>query len=165
MTGQCSSSVVPASVAFNQCSLPLISSRGCWTTCEKGHWRTWAGEWLRTSGMSSGWSGLCERISYSKGFLSTWHHILTTTLQMQLQHSQCRAAVHQTSLPGRGVYHLAQIHWSPPHSSWVKCNTDGSVRGPSNLAACGGVARDSNGKWLFGFGRNLGSSNVIWAEL
>ncbi|XP_057432959.1 uncharacterized protein LOC130725784 [Lotus japonicus] len=35
----------------------------------------------------------------------------------------------------------------------------------SGAAGCGGACRDSNGRWLFGFSRNLGRSNVFWSEL
>ena len=47
----------------------------------------------------------------------------------------------------------------------MKCNTDGSVAGADRIAGCGGVARDMFGQWIFGFCRNLGSSNVLWTEL
>lgn len=33
------------------------------------------------------------------------------------------------------------------------------------MASCGGVCRDELGQWVFGFCRNIGSSNVLWAEL
>lgn len=44
-------------------------------------------------------------------------------------------------------------------------NVDGSVCGPLNIASCGGVCKDSPGRWLRGFSRNLGSSYVLVAEL
>lgn len=33
------------------------------------------------------------------------------------------------------------------------------------LERCGGVCRDSDNRWLFGFSRNIGSTNVLWVEL
>ncbi|XP_057432927.1 uncharacterized protein LOC130725742 [Lotus japonicus] len=54
--------------------------------------------------------------------------------------------------------------WLLPQVGWVKYNVDGSVWA-SGEAACGGVLRDSSGRWLQGFCRRLGTSNALLAEL
>lgn len=51
-----------------------------------------------------------------------------------------------------------------PTPGWVKFNVDDLVRGAQRLAGCGGVCRDDTGRWLLGFCRNIGSSNVLVAE-
>lgn len=90
--------------------------------------------------------------------------ILTSAMRLQLDYHHCRAAL-RASTPESRRYIQILIGWSPPPSSWVKCNTDGSVCGQDMLAGCGGVCRDSNSRWLFGFARNIGTSNVLWFEL
>lgn len=57
------------------------------------------------------------------------------------------------------------IGWSPPPLNWVTLNTDGSVRGLNFSASSGGILRDSQDKWVFGYGRNIGSCSVLKAEL
>lgn len=91
--------------------------------------------------------------------------ILSASLRMQLDHAHCRQALRNQPVQARKQYQEVMVRWSPPPLGWVKCNTDGSVRGSDRLAACGGVCRDSNGQWLLGFSHNSGSSNVLWAEL
>ncbi|CAL0315260.1 unnamed protein product [Lupinus luteus] len=52
--------------------------------------------------------------------------------------------------------------WSFPPNGWIKCNVDGSA--PKDKASgCGGVFRDSNGSWLYGFAISLdrGTSSTI----
>lgn len=52
-----------------------------------------------------------------------------------------------------------------PPSGWVKLNTDGSSRGNPGEATGGGLIRDETGKWLVGFGLNIGICSVTAAEL
>ena len=56
------------------------------------------------------------------------------------------------------------IGWEAPGHGWVKINADGSVKDQKS-AACGGVCRDENGRWVIGFGKYLGVSSVLMAEL
>ncbi|MBA0770922.1 hypothetical protein Gotri_019470, partial [Gossypium trilobum] len=44
-------------------------------------------------------------------------------------------------------------------------NTDGSIKIEDDFAAAGGIVRDSNGKWIFGFCRYLGCCTALDAEL
>ncbi|KAI4313589.1 hypothetical protein L6164_026554 [Bauhinia variegata] len=38
---------------------------------------------------------------------------------------------------------------------WVKCNVDGSFLPDNSSAGCGGVCRDAQGKWLYGFAQRI----------
>ena len=58
-----------------------------------------------------------------------------------------------------------QISWKKPLAGWMKLNTDGVVFGNSIQVGGGGVIRDSNGEWVAGFVRKLGSMSSILAEL
>lgn len=57
------------------------------------------------------------------------------------------------------------IHWSPPSSGYVKFNSDGAVCNHGSKAAVGGVFRDHEGRFLFGFALDLSPCSVIEAEL
>ncbi|KAF7829553.1 ribonuclease H [Senna tora] len=57
------------------------------------------------------------------------------------------------------------ICWNKPEFGWVKFNVDGARKDSLNLTTCGGVARDSSGRFLFGFVRDLGDGTVLNAEL
>nr|POE84494.1 putative ribonuclease h protein [Quercus suber] len=48
---------------------------------------------------------------------------------------------------------------------WVKLNTDGAMFGNPIKAGGGGVLWDSNGNWVAGFMRKLGSMSSILAKL
>ncbi|KAK9042674.1 hypothetical protein V6N11_017740 [Hibiscus sabdariffa] len=48
--------------------------------------------------------------------------------------------------------------WSLPCRGWVKVNADGASALNNGQAAVGGVIRDENGAWLFGFARKIGAS-------
>ncbi|KAF7807369.1 ribonuclease H [Senna tora] len=57
------------------------------------------------------------------------------------------------------------IKWYPPSPGWIKFNVDRSHHNTTGSSACGGVARNENGNWLFGFSRRLGKRNAIYAEI
>ncbi|KAF7844735.1 putative reverse transcriptase [Senna tora] len=61
--------------------------------------------------------------------------------------------------------HCCYISWEAPSAGWIKLNIDGSHQGATGNSACGGVARDDNGKWIFGFIKNLGKKNSTVAEM
>ncbi|GAU47191.1 hypothetical protein TSUD_350560 [Trifolium subterraneum] len=58
---------------------------------------------------------------------------------------------------------LKEVIWQPPLSNWVKCNTDGASTNVSS--ACGGLFRNSNADFLYGFAENIGISSAFVAEL
>ncbi|KAL4298891.1 hypothetical protein AHAS_Ahas17G0046200 [Arachis hypogaea] len=57
------------------------------------------------------------------------------------------------------------IKWQPPQSNWIKINTDGAVKDNPRRAGCGGILRNSEGRWIMGFSRNLGVCSAHLAEL
>ncbi|RYQ83778.1 hypothetical protein Ahy_B10g102615 [Arachis hypogaea] len=57
------------------------------------------------------------------------------------------------------------IAWSRPPTDFVKLNVDGSLYAYRNNAACGGVFRDADGRFLKGFSCNLGGCSIMHAEL
>ncbi|RYQ87637.1 hypothetical protein Ahy_B09g095159 [Arachis hypogaea] len=57
------------------------------------------------------------------------------------------------------------IGWSHPNGEDVKLNVDGSWFSERNNAACGGVFRDSAGRFLKGYSCNLGNCSITHAEL
>ncbi|KAF7839913.1 reverse transcriptase [Senna tora] len=46
----------------------------------------------------------------------------------------------------------------------VKCNVDGSYFKSTRDAACGGVARDTSGNFLFSFCHRIGCCEIIQSE-
>ncbi|MCH81151.1 putative non-LTR retroelement reverse transcriptase, partial [Trifolium medium] len=59
---------------------------------------------------------------------------------------------------------VSYIAWKPPDDGWVKLNTDGACIERS-VAACGGVLRNSQGEWIGGFSKFLGTCSAYVAEL
>lgn len=57
------------------------------------------------------------------------------------------------------------VGWKPPDSGWFKLNTDGASRGNPELAAAGGVLRNSSGEWCGGFAAKIGRCSAPLAEL
>ena len=59
---------------------------------------------------------------------------------------------------------LSYITWMTPTDTWLKINSDGSVRN-HNIAACGGILRDADGNHVRSFATNIGFCPVVVAEL
>ncbi|RYR17285.1 hypothetical protein Ahy_B03g062048 isoform A [Arachis hypogaea] len=57
------------------------------------------------------------------------------------------------------------IRWSRPKEGCIKVNVDGSWFSHNNNAACGGVFRDSEGRFVKGFACNLGNCSIMHVEL
>ncbi|KAL4336803.1 hypothetical protein AHAS_Ahas12G0046700 [Arachis hypogaea] len=74
--------------------------------------------------------------------------------------SRSKLKPHNTQAVGESL-----IRWSRPEEGCVKVNVDGSWFGHTNNAACGGVFRDSDGRFLKGFSCNLGNCSIMHAEL
>ncbi|MBA0814897.1 hypothetical protein Gohar_020696, partial [Gossypium harknessii] len=58
-----------------------------------------------------------------------------------------------------------QNRWQAPLVNWVKLNIDGSCWSNLNLASAVEVVRDQHGKWVIGYGRNIGSCIAAVTEL
>jgi ribonuclease HI len=59
---------------------------------------------------------------------------------------------------------MTMIGWKPPKPSFVSLNTDGASK-VQHLSGCGGIVRGSQGEWIGGFAKNVGSCNAFIAEL
>ncbi|KAF7827255.1 putative ribonuclease H-like domain-containing protein [Senna tora] len=53
----------------------------------------------------------------------------------------------------------------PPECGSLKFNVDGSCWRHNNSISCGGVLRDSDGRWITGFVRRMGKGNSLTAEM
>ena len=58
-----------------------------------------------------------------------------------------------------------QVKWIKPGQGCTKLNMDGAVFGDPRKAGGGGLLRNSEGDWIAGFTRKLGSMYSIMAEL
>lgn len=58
-----------------------------------------------------------------------------------------------------------RVVWQPPSIGWTKCNVDGASKGGDHGVGCGGVFRDSIGKWILGFTLKLIDMGILSAEL
>ncbi|KAJ4713826.1 Ribonuclease H [Melia azedarach] len=57
------------------------------------------------------------------------------------------------------------LSWHPPPAGWIKANTDGLAKGNPGLSACGGLFRDTGGRFLGGFALALGHQTAFHAEI
>jgi hypothetical protein len=58
-----------------------------------------------------------------------------------------------------------EVYWHPPLMNWVKCNIDGASNGNPGNAACGGIYRDHNADFIYGFAEPLGVASAYIAEM
>lgn len=58
-----------------------------------------------------------------------------------------------------------QVRWSFPSPGKVDLNYDGAITDAGLHASYGGVLRDENGNFLFGYAVKLGACSVLTAEL
>ncbi|KAK8560164.1 hypothetical protein V6N12_012967 [Hibiscus sabdariffa] len=55
--------------------------------------------------------------------------------------------------------------WSKPPQGWIKVNTDGACNPSTGFACCGGVGRDENMLWCFGYSKKIGICSTYDAKL
>ncbi|GKV33503.1 hypothetical protein SLEP1_g42009 [Rubroshorea leprosula] len=60
---------------------------------------------------------------------------------------------------------VIHIGWSPPPLGFLKLNIDGSAQGNPGMAGAGGIFRDHNGSWIYGYSRRVGFTTSLVAEL
>ncbi|GLU14578.1 hypothetical protein SLE2022_311390 [Rubroshorea leprosula] len=56
------------------------------------------------------------------------------------------------------------IEWDKPLDGYFKLNINGSSLRTSRAVACGGLIRDSLGRWVVGFARNVGITSALGTE-
>jgi len=61
------------------------------------------------------------------------------------------------------IREIIPVVWKAPTFTWVKANTDGSVR--NTMAACGGIFCDYRGTFVGGFASNIGGGSVFDLEI
>ena len=57
------------------------------------------------------------------------------------------------------------VRWQWPQEGMVKLNVDGNSRGNPGYAGFGGLLRNDNGQWIFGFHGSVGISDNLLPEL
>ncbi|KAE8680197.1 hypothetical protein F3Y22_tig00111392pilonHSYRG00432 [Hibiscus syriacus] len=80
---------------------------------------------------------------------------------------------HHQAFPGAKSYNLLPLPrlnpritlWSPPPMNWVKVSSDEARNKEPDFVFCGGVLRNSEGAWLRGFSKFIGSCSIDDAEL
>lgn len=55
--------------------------------------------------------------------------------------------------------------WTPLDTGWVKLNFDGTVPIDGNFAAIGGVLRDFNARWIYGYNMFMGTDSIFKIEV
>ena len=68
-------------------------------------------------------------------------------------------------IDGACEYITKSVGWSPPPNEQITLNTDGCCKGNSELARCGGLLRNTNGDLIKRYSYNIGSCNVLAAEM
>lgn len=83
------------------------------------------------------------------------------TLELQLIEAASMSIPKEIFQPRREI----MVRWQKPSREFVKLNVDGSARLAAGTSAAGGVCRDDEGRWLFGFSTRLGNNSAHSAEL
>lgn len=65
----------------------------------------------------------------------------------------------------RGQRNISMVNRKPSLKGWLKLNTNGACKGSTWIAGGSGVMRDSRGNWCLDFAGNIGSCQVLGAEL
>jgi ribonuclease HI len=60
---------------------------------------------------------------------------------------------------------LKEVFWHPPLVDWIKCNIDGASSGNPGKAACGGIFRNHESEFVYGFAELLGNITAYIAEM
>lgn len=58
----------------------------------------------------------------------------------------------------------ATLTWEAPTERWIKLNSDEAISLHQSNAAIGGVIRDYNGQWLWGYSMSFGKETVFKVE-
>ena len=60
---------------------------------------------------------------------------------------------------------IKQVKWNPAPQGWITINTDGSLMGQVASAACGGIARNHEGRFVAAWSVNIENCSITAAEL
>jgi ribonuclease HI len=61
--------------------------------------------------------------------------------------------------------YLKEVYWHPPLINWLKCNIDGASSGNPGNAACGGIFRNHESDFVYGFAEPIGDTTAYIAEM
>ncbi|MCH88942.1 ribonuclease H protein [Trifolium medium] len=72
-----------------------------------------------------------------------------------------------THLPHSGLQLKDTIYigWKKTPEGWIKLNCDGACKGGGESSGCGGLFRNSDGRWMKGYIKKIGVCDAFHAEL
>ncbi|MCI40413.1 non-LTR retroelement reverse transcriptase, partial [Trifolium medium] len=56
-------------------------------------------------------------------------------------------------------------NWKHPQGEWIKLNCDVAYKESMDVAGCGGLFRDLNGRWLKGYPQKIGACDTLQAKM
>jgi len=60
---------------------------------------------------------------------------------------------------------IIHVGWNRPPEGWIKLNSDGTCKGNNDVSGCGGLFRNSDGRWIKGYMKKIGSCDALHAEM
>jgi ribonuclease HI len=66
---------------------------------------------------------------------------------------------------GPKLNEIIYIGWKRPQEGWIKLNSDGACKDMGVIAGCGGLFRDSDGRWIKGYTKKIGACDALHAEM
>jgi hypothetical protein len=72
---------------------------------------------------------------------------------------------HNHLIRGQRKKDIVFIGWKRPPESWIKLNCDGAYKESVDLVGCGGLLRDSDGRWIQGYTQKIGACDALHAEM
>jgi ribonuclease HI len=72
-----------------------------------------------------------------------------------------------TQLPHPNIQRKETIYigWKKPPEGWIKLNSDGACKRGGESSGCGGLFRNSDGRWIKGYFKKIGVCDAFHAEL
>jgi ribonuclease HI len=100
----------------------------------------------------------CKNIYFVKEHIKklTFLKILKTVEDI-VKYTQHPLNIHQSN--------TVFIGWKSPQDGWIKLNCDGAYKDSLGLAGCGGLFRNSEGRWIKGYARKIGTCDALSAEM
>ncbi|KAK2452886.1 TMV resistance protein N [Trifolium repens] len=62
-------------------------------------------------------------------------------------------------------YDTIFIGWKRHREGWIKLNCDGAHKDSLGLVVCGGLFRNSDGRWIKGYSRKIGTCDALSDEM